>query len=196
MERAVRWVLPFTLAVLPAAASAAERTLVLDPANSRVSFTLDTTFHRVHGTLALAGGTIRYDPGTGAASGEIVVDATRAETGNRRRDRTMHGEVLESDRFPTIVFRPERVEGAVAPGIRGTVRIAGILTLHGGEHPMTLLATVEDAGGRVAGELEMRIPYVDWGMKDPSFFVTRAARTVDVRVRAEGRWSETPAPDR
>jgi len=40
-----------------------------------------------------------------------VFDATRAETGNQGRDRKMHEEVLESARYPEIVFT---VSGASA----------------------------------------------------------------------------------
>ena len=39
-----------------------------------------------------------------------------------------------------------------------------------------------------AGSSKFPIPYVEWGMSDPSFFVARAAKTVDILVRAEGRW--------
>lgn len=169
-------------------ALAAERVVRLDPAASEVHFTLATTFHEVHGSMALSAGTIRFDTVTGEASGEIVVDATRAESGHEGRDETMHAEVLETARYPTIVFRAQRVEGALADPGRSELRIVGIMTLHGADHPMTIAAAVESAEGRVHGELKFPIPYVEWGLHDPSLFVARAAKTVDILVRAEGRW--------
>jgi polyisoprenoid-binding protein YceI len=169
-------------------ALAAERTVRLDPAASAVTFTLDTTFHEVHGTMALAAGTIRFDTATGEASGEITVDATQAATGNEDRDEKMHAEVLETARFPTIVFQARRVEGVVADPGKSALRIVGVMTLHGTDHPMTLSTTVESADGKVRGELAFPIPYVEWGLRDPSFLVARAAKTVDILVRAEGRW--------
>jgi polyisoprenoid-binding protein YceI len=196
MPRAVRSVLFLVVLAVPVATTAAERAVVLDPAASRVTFTLDTTFHEVHGTMALAGGEIRFDAGTGAASGEIVVDATRAETGNGKRDKKMRGEVLETGRYPKIVFRPGKIEGAVAATGRSVIRIVGVLTLHGADHPMTLEATVEGNGDTVAGDLEMQIPYVEWGMQDPSILVARAAKTVTVKVRAAGRWNDAVAAAR
>ena len=174
-------------------ASAGERAITLDPAASRITFTLDTTFHEVHGTMALSDGMIRFDPGAGTASGAITVDARRTETGNEKRDRTMHAEVLESERFPTIRFRVERVEGTLAVPGRSELRLVGVMTLHGADHPMTLPAVVESQGDRVRGEMRFPIPYVAWGLHDPSFFVVRAEKTVDVTVLAEGRWTE-PAP--
>ncbi len=131
-------------------ALAAERAVILDPAASAVTFTLDTTFHEVHGTMVLTAGTIRFDTETGEASGEITVDATRAATGNEDRDEKMHAEVLETVRFPTIVFRARRVEGVVADPGKSELRIAGVMSLHGADHPMTLATTVESAMARCA----------------------------------------------
>ena len=177
-------------AAIPLPALAAERVVVLDPAASAVSFTLDTTFHEVHGTMVLTAGTIRFDTETGEASGEIAVDATRAATGNEDRDEKMHAEVLETVRFPTIVFKARRVEGVVADPGASELRIVGVMSLHGADHPMTLSTTVESADGKVRGELKFPIPYVEWGMHDPSFLVARAAKTVDILVRAEGKWED------
>jgi polyisoprenoid-binding protein YceI len=196
MMRVVRFAALTALLAVPAQAPAAERTVTLDTAASQVSFTLDTTFHEVHGTVPLVGGEIRFDPATGAASGEIVVDGTQAKTGNDKRDRKMHEEVLETERFPRITFRLERVEGPIAASGPSTIRISGVLTLHGADHPMTLEAKLEANGDRVSGSLEMQVPYVEWGMKDPSFLVARAAKTVVVKVQAEGRWVDAVAAAR
>jgi len=202
MPRQSRIVTPSLLAILAllagavppsAVAAAAERAVVLDAAGSTVTFTLDTTFHEVHGTMALAGGAIRFDPATGAATGTITVDARRAETGNDKRDKTMHADVLESERYPTIVFRAERVEGTLVDPAHSDLRLVGVMTLHGADHKMTLTTSVDSADGKVRGELKFPIPYVEWGMHDPSFFVARAAKTVDVTVRVEGRWSDAVA---
>lgn len=181
-------------AAIQHAAIAAERVVILDPAATKVTFTLDTTFHLVHGTMALTGGTIRFDPETGLASGEITVDARVAETGNTDRDKTMHEDVLETARYPNIVFKPQRVEGKLADPGRSDLSITGILTLHGDQHPMTLKTAVECGLGHVKGEIRFSVPYVAWGLKDPSFLVARAAKTVEILVQAEGRWDTTPAP--
>ena len=87
------------------------QSLQIDPAQTKVEFTLADVLHTVHGTFVLKRGTIRFDPATGKASGELVVDAASGESGNGARDRRMHKDILESDRYPEIVFRPDRVEG-------------------------------------------------------------------------------------
>ena len=75
---------------------AQEMTVELDPAKTRIEFTLAATMHTVHGSFVLKHGTIRFDPSTRAASGVVVVDATSGSTDNNGRDRKMHREVLES----------------------------------------------------------------------------------------------------
>ena len=94
-------------------ATAAETVVQLDPEATEVSFVLGATAHDVHGTFGFQEGTIRFDPATGEASGELVVDATAAETGNGSRDKTMHNKVLESDETPGIVFHVEQVDGTL-----------------------------------------------------------------------------------
>lgn len=196
MRRRFGMVMLSLLLALPAVARAAERAVVLDPAASKVTFTLGTTFHEVHGTMVLADGVIRFDSETGAASGKITVDARRTETGHAKRDRTMHTDVLESERFPTIVFRLERVEGKLVDPGRSELRLVGVMNLHGADHPMTLPATIASADGRVSGTLQFPIPYVEWGLHDPSFLVARARKTVAVTVHAEGSWRDDVAAAR
>ena len=50
-----------------------ETVLTLDPAQSRVHWTVDSTLHTVHGTFGLTRGMVQLDPETGKASGEVIV---------------------------------------------------------------------------------------------------------------------------
>lgn len=176
------------LSILPAAAARAEqRVLVLDPAASRVSFTLPATGHEVDGTLGVKSGRIAFDPSTGAASGEIAIDLKSAQTGNGSRDKTMHNDVLQTGSFPVAVFRAERVRGTVAASGASQVTLDGTLSLHGSDHKVSLPAKVEVKDGRVKAETRLSIPFVDWGMKDPSVLFLRVEKVVSVKVVAEGR---------
>ena len=78
--------------------------LGIDPAQSKVHWTLGTTLHTVHGTFAFKNGSLHLDPDTGKASGEIVVYATSGDSGNDSRDKKMHKEVLESAQFAGCHF--------------------------------------------------------------------------------------------
>src|SRR5436305_7709028 len=85
--------------------------LHVDPAQSKVRWTLDSTLHTVHGTFAVKSGAMRIDPAKGKVEGEIVIDAASGDSGNDGRDKKMHREIIESAKYKEIVFRPERVEG-------------------------------------------------------------------------------------
>src|SRR5258708_2568250 len=85
-----------------------------DPAQAKIDFALSANVHTVHGKFALKSSTFRFDPSTGKFSGAIVLDATSGDSGNNRRDKKMHREILESAKFPEIVFPPMQMMGMVA----------------------------------------------------------------------------------
>lgn len=173
-------------ALAPAAPAAAETVLRLDPAATDVSFEVPATGHDVHGLLRLAAGEVRFDPATGEAAGTITVDAKSAETGNGSRDRTLHEKVFESELFPSFVFTAERVEGALPADGKGEVRLRGTMRVHGDDHPMVLPAEVEVHGDEVVADVTFEVPYVAWGMHNPSLMFLRVADAVAVTVHAEG----------
>lgn len=174
------------LALLATAARAEQRVLVLDPAASKVSFTLEATGHDVEGALAVKSGRIAFDPATGAASGEIAIDLKSARTGNNSRDKTMHNEVLEDGKYPLAVFRAEKVRGSVPAEGAGQINLDGILSLHGSDHKVSLPAKVEVHGGRLKAETSFPVPYVEWGLRDPSIVILKVAKVVAVKVSAQG----------
>jgi polyisoprenoid-binding protein YceI len=170
-------------------AAAAEQTLRLDPAATQIGFALGATLHTVRGSLALASGEIRFDAESGAASGELVIDATSARTGRASRDRNMHRDVLESEAHPRIVFRPQRLALLRRDAASADVELRGVLEMHGQQHPLALPAHLTLADERVGIETRFRVPYVDWGMRDYSTLILRVDRFVDVTVKSEGRLS-------
>lgn len=167
-------------------AHAQQRVIVLDPQASKVSFTLKATGHEVEGGFALKSGRISFDPATGEASGEIAIDLKGAQTGNASRDKTMHEEVLETQKHPTAVFRAEKVRGTVPESGAGQVTLDGTLSFHGADHKLSLPAKVAVQEGRIKADTQFEIPYVEWGLHDPSIMVLRVAKVVTVKVRAEG----------
>ena len=175
------------MSALPALAQ--PHTFELDPQQSRVTFTLPATMHTVHGSFAMKSGRIEFNAANGAASGTIVLDATSARTGNDGRDRKMHREILESGKFPEIGLTVRRVTGEVPPEGRSQVTLEGTITLHGASHPVSLTGSVEAHGGQVTGDTTFDVPYIDWGLKNPSTFLLRVSGKVTVEVHAAGRIS-------
>lgn len=186
-------VLTFLLFSPAAAFAAQEFTLELDPAQTKVEYALGAVLHTVDGTFTLKHGRISFDPENGKAAGEIVVDAASGQSGNDSRDRNMHKHVLESDRFPEIIFRPDRVEGKVAAQGRSQVQLHGTFTIHGADHEMTVPVDVEIADGRYSATAHFQIPYVKWGMKNPSTFLLRVGDKVDLTVHTVAQTRVTSA---
>jgi polyisoprenoid-binding protein YceI len=162
------------------------RTLRLDPRASQVHFTLDATAHTIHGSFRIESGAIRFDTATGAASGEVVVDAGSGETGNGSRDKKMHTTVLESGRFPKLVFTAQRISGNFDPEGASTLQLGGSIAIHGASHPVLLAINAQSRAGKVTATAPLVVPFVEWGLEDPSNFVLRIAKQVDVELRAEG----------
>ena len=183
-----------TLALLLAPALHAQESGVrVDPGDTKIEFSLGSTLHTVHGTFALKSSTLRFDPASGKLSGAIVVDATSGESGNDGRDSRMHREVLESSKFPEIVFTPTQLTGAVAATGTSKVQIAGRFRLHGQDHDMTLPAEIVADGQKMQVTMHFVIPYVQWGLKNPSTFVLRASDKVEIEVHATGHMETTAA---
>src|SRR5258708_37096840 len=110
------------LAALGSAAAAQDTAFQLDPAQTSVKFTLGDVLHTVRGTFQLKRGGLQFEPASGKISGEIVVDATSGESGSGMRDRKMHKEVLESEQYPEISFRPDRIEVDVVSQGKSSVK--------------------------------------------------------------------------
>jgi len=166
---------------------AQDTTLELDPANTQIAFTLAATLHTVHGTFKLKGGTIHFNPATGSASGIVVVDATSGDTGNKGRDHKMHQEVLESQRYPEITFTPTKLSGKVELQGDSTVEVDGAFRLHGADHPITLILPVQTKGNTLSVRTHIVIPYVAWGLKNPSTFLLHVGDKVEVDVTAAAK---------
>ena len=158
----------------------------LDAKHSAVNFTLGDVLHTVRGTFQLKQGSLRLDPASGKLTGEIVVDAKSGNSGGGMRDRKMHREVLESDRYPEIAFRPDRVEGTVLLPGKFSVQVHGIFTIHGSDHELTVPAEVETTPDHWAAALHFAVPYAKWGMKNPSTLFLRVSESVDISLTATG----------
>jgi polyisoprenoid-binding protein YceI len=175
-------------------AAAGELVLVVDPPASKVHWTLDSSLHTVHGTFALKKGTLHVDLATGKAGGEIVADATSGNSGNDGRDKKMHKEVLESGRFAEVIFRPDRVEGKITAQGNCAVQIHGTFLLHGSEHELTIPVQAELGTDHWSGSAKFDIPYVDWGLKNPSNFLLKANHAVTIELELKGSLQRPTAP--
>ncbi len=158
----------------------------LTPTSTSIHWTLKANVHTVHGTFKLKSGEVHIDPATGNASGLIVIDATSGESGDSSRDHRMNDVVLESTKYPTVTYRPTHVAGKVDPNTPGPITVDGIINLHGQDHPLQLTVNLQPNNAGITSQAHFTIPFVAWGMKDPSIMMFRTEKQVDIDIDATG----------
>jgi polyisoprenoid-binding protein YceI len=176
--------------------AAAPRLLELDGARTSIEVRFGATLQNVRGRLGPVAGTVEFDDQTGnPAGGAIVVDLLEADTGVARRNRKMHEKILETQRYPRAVFSLERIDlpSPLRPG-RNTLQLHGVLDLHGSRHALSLPVVAIVEGEEVTATGFTTIPYVEWGLRDPSYLLLRVAKEVRVDVKATGRLKTPPPP--
>ena len=159
--------------------------VTIDPAATQINFTLGATMHTVHGVFKLKSGQMQWDTATGRATGAIVIDATSGNTDNSGRDKNMHGQVLESAKFPEIVFTPSHVKGALAKAGNSQLEISGVIKLHGQDHDQTMSFAVQPGpNGTLQATTQFPVPFKMWGLHDPSTFLLHVADSVNMEIQA------------
>ena len=168
-----------------AQSSSTKMTLHFDPATTKIDWTLKNLLRTVHGTFRLKSGVLVFDEDAGTADGEIIVETASAESGNDLRDEHMKKDVLESTKYPEAIFHPEKVTGVVHDGQTQTVTVEGTFTIHGADHPLFLQVRTSLSDGKLNAKTSFVVPYVAWGMKDPSTLMMRVSKDVLVKIDAQ-----------
>ena len=166
--------------------TAQQRTLELDPAKTQIHYIVGATAHTVHGIFQMKSGVINFDPATGAASGAIIVDAASGNSGTEGRDKKMDKEVLQTEQYHDIVFNPKKVIGSVPTQGASQIQVQGVFRLHGSDHDLTMVIPVQINGSEVSATAHFAVPYVAWGLKDPSTFILRVAKEVTIEIDTRG----------
>ena len=174
---------------------AAQQTEVkLDPAKTRIDWTLGATMHTVEGTFRLKSGDMVFNPKTGEASGQLIVDATSGDSGNKKRDADMNKNVLESAKYPEIVFSPKHVTGFVPGQASSTVQLEGTFTIHGASHELALTVPFTANHISVEAHTKFSIPFEEWGMKNPNNMFLKVDKVVQLSITAAGELQPTTQP--
>jgi len=167
-------------------AHAQHQTLAVNPDASQIAFTLGGTGHHVQGTFHVQRGTIDFDPGAQKVSGVIVVDAASGNSGEPSRDKNMNASVLDSAHFAEVTFAPVSYQGTITPSGDSTIQLSGVFTLHGTPHDLTLPMQIHIDGANLTAKGHFTVPYVKWGLKDPSIFILKVAKEVDIDLTLSG----------
>jgi polyisoprenoid-binding protein YceI len=172
-------------------ALAQHQTFNINPDASNVTFTLDSGHDTTNGTFHVQKGTVDFDRATPALSGLIVVSASTGNTGNASRDKKMLNDVLQVSKFADVTFVPQNYSGTFHPTGDSTLQVTGIFTLHGAPHTITVPMEMHIEGNKLTATTTFKVPYVEWGLKDPSWFVLKVAKEVEVKLTLVGFISAT-----
>lgn len=182
----MRWLLLALITAAFAPLFGQQAIVRFDPASTRIEFTLGDVFHTVHGSFKLKSGEIRFDRETGKASGALVVDAASGNSGSRARDRKMNSAILETAAYPEIAFTLDRVDGTVNLQGDSQVSLHGVFRIHGADRELALPVKAHIEQTSLSADIQFPVPYVRWGMKNPSTLFLRVSDTVQIQIHAVG----------
>lgn len=167
------------------AAAQTQSHYVVDSGQSSVQFDLQGS-HEVKGSFHVTSGDIVFDRASGQMSGKIVVDATSGNSGEGSRDKKMKNDVLQVPSFPSVVFEPTAYTGQLAPSGTSQIQVKGNFTIIGKPHEITVPMTVQITGAQCTATGSFMVPYVAWGMKDPSIFMLKVGKQVKIDLTLAG----------
>ena len=185
MKTTVR-LLTFLLPLAFTVAASAQQSLTVDPTASSVAFALTGTGHEVHGTFHVTSGTVQFDRNALKMSGSIVVSAASGDSGDKGRDKNMHTQVLDVEHYADVTFQPQSYQGSIAPSGDSAIQVSGSFTLHGTSHDITVPMQIHIDGTHLTAKGTFVVPYVKWGLKDPSVFILKVAKEVHIDLNLAG----------
>ena len=190
-DRCMKSFAAFALAVtLAPAALAQHQTFVVNPDASEVKIALKTTHELVNGTFHVQSGSIEFDRNTPKMSGSVVVLAGSGKTGNDSRDKKMNKDILKVEQHATVSFEPRTHTGAIASSSDSTIQVTGIFTLLSTPHEITIPMLLHLEGASASAKAHFVVPYVDWGLKNPSFLIWKADNDVTIDLNLVGTISQ------
>jgi hypothetical protein len=180
----------FTLAVtLAPAALAQHQTFAVNPDASEVKMKLNTTHQVVNGTFHIQSVSINFDRTASHISGIVIVAAGSGKTGNDSRDKKMTKDILKVDQFATVSFAPKAYNGTIAASGDSTIQVSGVFSLLGTTHDLTIPMQIHIDGSKATAKWQFIVPYVQWGLKNPSFMFWKADSDVAIDLNLVGQVS-------
>jgi len=175
--------------ILAPAALAQHQTFAVNPDASEVKMTLNTTHEVVNGTFHIQSGFIEFDRSNPKMSGSVTVLAGSGKTGNDSRDKKMNKDILKVDQYTTVSFAPKTYSGTIAPSGESTIQVSGVFTLLGDPHDLTIPMQIHMDGSKATARAQFVVPYVQWGLKNPSFMFWKAENDVAIDLDLVGQVS-------
>jgi hypothetical protein len=175
--------------ILGPAAVAQHQTFDVNPDTSEVKMKLNTTHEVVNGTFHVQSGSINFDRTVSHISGMVIVAAGSGKTGNGSRDKKMTKDILEVSQFATVSFAPKAYTGTIVASGDSTIQVSGVFTLLGTAHDLTIPMQIHIEDSKATAKGQFVVPYVQWGLKNPSFLIWKAEDNVEIDLDLAGQIS-------
>ncbi len=101
----------------------------------------------------------------------------------------MNKNILKVEQFSTVSFAPKAYTGTVAASGDSAIQVSRVFTLLGTPHDLTIPIRIHIDGLKATARAELIIPYVEWGLKNPSFLIWKAENSVEVQIDLVGEVS-------
>lgn len=167
-------------------AVAQHQTFTVNPDASKVAFSLGGNTHHVEGTFHVQSGSIEFDRSAAKIAGSVVVAAGSGNSGDNGRDKKMNTDVLDVAHYADVSFVPQSYQGTIAASGDSSIQVTGTFTLHGTPHELTAPMQIHIEGTALTAKTHFTVPYVKWGLKDPSIFILKVAKEVDIDLTLAG----------
>lgn len=186
--------LGFAVILVPAAL-AQRQVFAANADASEVKMALKTTHELVNGTFHIQSGSIEFDRGSSEMSGSVIVLAGSGKTGNDSRDKRMNKDILKVDQYTIVSFAPKTYTGVIAPSGDSAIQVSGVFTLLGTPHDLIVPVQIHidtsntTTASNATARAQFVIPYVQWGLKNPSFLFWKADNDVTIDLNLVGQVS-------
>lgn len=180
----------FALAVmLPSSVFSQHENFTVNPDASEVKMTLNTTHEVVYGIFHIQSGSVEFNRSAPKMSGLIVVLPGTGKTGNNNRDKKMRNDILKVDEFTTVTFAPKSYAGTITLSGDSAIHVSGVFTLLGTPHDLTIPMQIHLDGSKAVTKAHFIVPYIQWGLTDPSFMFWKAEHDVAIDLNLVGQVS-------
>ena len=180
-------IVAIALAVLLAPVALAQhQTFAVNPDASEVKIKLNTTHEVVNGNFHVQSGSVEFDRSATRISGTIVVASGSGKTGNDSRDKKMNKDILKVDQYTTVSFSPKAYKGTILASGDSTIQVSGVFMLLGTPHDLTIPMQIHIDGSKAIAKAQFVVPYVQWGLKNPSFLIWKAENDVAIDLTLVG----------
>lgn len=161
------------------------------PLNSKIGFRLKATLHVVHGNATMFRGKVLIPQNRNPDElyAEISIPVKDIKTGNEKRDKKMHNFCFEMEKYPEIRFKSTGFKDLPAipqKGVDFEFTILGDLTIKDVTRSIAMpvkVISIEDSF-RATGTVTLNY-LKDFNIKDPSWFIVRVAKKVEVFVEVD-----------